>query len=242
MAHRNSSIKVNAIEPQSATTLTIGNSGQNVVVNADSIKNNALKDAGGNAIWTSNGSGVLSGVNAGFGSAQVLVDSTTCSNTTNVTYTLTNTYKEYIFECITINPVTDNQALQFQVSNDGTNYNKTITSTFYVAYNTESGSPTDLVYDGIWDQAQGTAFQTIFKEVGNDADQACTVELHLFNPASTTYVKNFYARGAGTLHHEYVQDQFAAGYINDTAAMTSIRIQLSSGNINAGKIKMYGIK
>ena len=235
-------LKTNAIEPQSGTTLTIGQSGQNVVVDADSIKNNVLKDAGGNAVFTSNGSGVLSGVNAGFGSAQVLVDSTTCSNTASVTYTLSNTYNEYVFDCITINPVTDNVSIQFQVSNDGTNYNKEIQSSFYVAYNTETGSPTDLVYDGLHDQALGTSFQTIFKEVGNDADQACSIKLHLINPSSTTYAKNFYARGTGTLHHQYIQDQFTAGYINDTAAMTSIRFQMSSGNINAGKIKMYGVK
>ena len=238
-----STLKANSIEPEGATTtITIGETGQNVIIGADSIKNNVVKDAGGNAVFTSNGSGVLSGVNAGFGSAQVLVDSTTCSNTASVTYTLSNTYNEYVFDCITINPVTDNVSIQFQVSNDGTNYNKEIQSSFYVAYNTETGSPTDLVYDGLHDQALGTSFQTIFKEVGNDADQACVVKLHLFNPASTTLVKNFYARGTGTLYHQYVQDQFTAGYINDTTAMTSIRFQMSSGNINAGKIKMYGLK
>ena len=238
-----STLKANSIEPEGATTtITIGETGQNVIIGADSIKNNVVKDAGGNAVFTSNGSGVLSGVNAGFGSAQVLVDSTTCSNTASVTYTLSNAYNEYVFDCITINPVTDNVSIQFQVSNDGTNYNKEIQSSFYVAYNTETGSPTGLVYDNLWDQGSGTAFQTIFKEVGNDADQACVVKLHLFNPASTTFVKNFYARGTGTLYHQYVQDQFTAGYINDTAAMTSIRFQMSSGNINAGKIKMYGIK
>ena len=230
-----STLKANSIEPEGATTtITIGETGQNVIIGADSIKNNVVKDAGGNAVFTSNGSGVLSGVNAGFGSAQVLVDSTTCSNTASVTYTLSNAYNEYVFDCITINPVTDNVSIQFQVSNDGTNYNKEIQSSFYVAYNTETGSPTDLVYDGLHDQALGTSFQTIFKEVGNDADQACVVKLHLFNPASTTFVKNFYARGTGTLYHQYVQDQFTAGYINDTAAMTSIRFQMSSGNINAG--------
>jgi hypothetical protein len=242
MAHQNSSIEVNAIEPQSGTILTVGQSGQNVVINADSIKNNVLKDAGGNAIWTSDGSGTLSGVNAGFGSAQVLISSITCSNTASVTFTLSSTYKEYLFEYITINPVTDNQHLTFQVSNDGTNYNKTITSSFFVAYNTESDSPSALTYDGLWDQAQGTAFQTIFKEVGNDADQACSGTLVLSNPSSTTYVKNFYGRGFGSLYHQYIQDQYAAGYINDAAAMTSIKFQMASGNINAGKIKMYGIK
>jgi len=233
-------INVNAIE-SSTSTLTIGASGNSVVA-ADSVNVNLVKDASGATLWQSDGSGVLSNVNSGFGDALVLLNSTTCSNTASVTYTLTNTYKEYIIKCITINPVTDNVALQFQLSNDGTNYNKTITSTFWVAYNTESGSPSALTYDGIWDQAQGTGFQTIQKEVGNDADQACSAELHLFNPSSTTYAKNFYARSIGTLYHQYVQDQYAAGYINDTAAMTSIRIKLSSGNINAGKIKMYGVK
>ena len=236
-----STIKINALET-GAATLNVGEAGQNVIIGADSIKNNVLKDAGGNALFTSNGSGVLSDVNAGFGSAQVLVDSTTCSNTASVTFTLSSTYKQYLFEYITINPVTDNQSLQFQVSNDGTNYNKTITSSFFVAYNTESDSPTGLTYDGLWDQAEGTAFQTLFKEVGNDADQACSGTLVLSNPSSTTYIKNFYSRGFGSLYHNYIQDQYAAGYINDAAAMTSIRFQMASGNINAGKIKMYGIK
>ena len=242
MSHQNSTIAVNTIEPQSGTTLTIGQSGQNVVVNADSIKNNVLKDAGGNALFTSNGSGVLSGLNAGFGSGQVLVDSTTCSNTASVTYTLSSTYKQYLFEYITINPVTDNQHFTFQVSNDGTNYNKPITSTFYVAYNTESDSPTGLTYDTNWHQAEGTSFQTLFKEVGNDADQACSGWMVLSNPSSTTYAKNFYGRGFGSLYHNYIQDQYAAGYINVAAAVTSIRFQMASGNINAGKIKMYGFK
>jgi hypothetical protein len=234
-------IKVNALET-GADTLNVGEAGQNVIIGADSIKNNVVKDAGGNAIFTSDGSGVLSGLNAAFGSASTLVSTTTASNTASVTYTLTDTYNEYIFECITINPVTDNVALQFQVSSDGTNYDKTITSTYYVAYTTETGSPTGFVYDNLWDQGSGTAFQTIFKEVGNDADQACSVIMHLFNPSSTTYIKNFFARGVGSLYHQYVQDQFSAGYFNDTTAMTSIRFKMSSGNINAGKIKMYGIK
>jgi len=242
MSHQNSTISVDAIEPQSGTTLTIGNSGQNVVVNADSIKNNALKDAGGNAIFTSDGSGTLSGVNSAFGSAQVKLNSTICSNTASVTYSLTNTYKEYIFDCSTINPVTDNVQLQFQTSSDGTNYNNPITSSFYVAYNTENSSANGFSYDGLWDQANGTGYQTIFKEVGGDADQACSVVMHLFHPSSPTYVKQFFASGIGALHHEYIQNQFAAGFVNATAAMTSIRFQMSSGNINAGIITMYGIK
>ena len=57
-----STIKINAVET-GAATLNVGEAGQNVIIGADSIKNNVMKDAGGNAIFTSDGSGVVSGVN-----------------------------------------------------------------------------------------------------------------------------------------------------------------------------------
>ena len=40
-------VKTNLIEPSTGTALTIGNAGQNVVVGADSINNNTIKDLGG---------------------------------------------------------------------------------------------------------------------------------------------------------------------------------------------------
>ena len=69
-------LKTNAIEPEGATTnLAVGLAGQNVVVGGSGgIKVNTMKDAGGNTLWTSNGSGVLSSV-SGFGGAQVLISS-----------------------------------------------------------------------------------------------------------------------------------------------------------------------
>ena len=80
-----STLKINTIEPEGATTtLTVGESGQNTVIAGAGIKANVLKDAGANAIFTSNGSGVLSGVNAGFGSAQVLIQSQTVTNQATV--------------------------------------------------------------------------------------------------------------------------------------------------------------
>ena len=136
MAHQNSSIEVNTIEPQSGTTLTIGNSGQDVVVNADSIKNNVLKDAGGNALFTSNGSGVLSGLNAGFGSAQVLISTTTVSTavaTIDFTSGIDSTYNEYVFKFINI--ASSNKFCNILVFKlmltDSTSYDETITSTAF---------------------------------------------------------------------------------------------------------------
>ena len=244
MAHQNSSIEVNTIEPQSGTTLTIGNSGQDVVVNADSIKNNVLKDAGGNALFTSNGSGVLSGVNAGFGSAQVLLSTTTVSTAvTNISFTsgIDSTYKEYVFEFISMNPTVED-ALAFQCSTDGgSNYNTILTSTWFWAYHTEAAA-SSLAYRTDMDKAQATTFQGLIGNTTAGSDYAASGELHLFNPASTTYVKNWYSRVTSYGNTSWAMDCYSAGYFNTTTAINAIRFTYSSGNIQAGKIKMYGIK
>ena len=67
---------VDTIEPEGATTnLAIGESGQDVILPGNDIRANVLQDAGGNAIFTSNGSGTLSGVSGGFGGAIALISS-----------------------------------------------------------------------------------------------------------------------------------------------------------------------
>ena len=246
MSHQNSTISVNTIEPQSGTTLTIGQSGQNVVVNADSIKNNVLKDAGGNALWTSNGSGVLSGVNAGFGSAQVLISTQNITDQTSVAFTsgLDSTYKEYVFEFLGINPTVQQSYFTFQGSTDGgSSYGLTITSTAFGARHNETDGDHGLQYEPNWDLAQSTNYQYILNYLGADADECAVGELHIFNPASTTYVKNWYARCTWT-NGDTVPAAFdlgVAGYFNTTSAINAINFKMNTGNFD-GTVKMYGIK
>ena len=239
-------LKTNAIEPEGATTnLVIGESGQNVVVGGSGgIKVNTMKDAGGNTLFTSNGSGVLSSV-SGFGGAQVLISSQTASSSATISFTsgIDSTYKEYVFEFINIHAGTDNVHFGFQANVDGgSGYDEFITSTAFEAYNNETGGTPDVNYQTARDQAQGQSFQDILPYMGNDNDQAASGELHLFNPSSTTYVKHFYHRGVVANTTNYIQDDFIAGYFNVTAAITQIQFKMSSGNIDAGKIKMYGVK
>ena len=40
---------------------------------------------------------------------------------------------------------------------------------------------------------------------------------------------------------EYSQDEFIAGYFNTTSAIDEIQFKMSSGNIDAGDICLYGI-
>ena len=109
---------VDTLEPQSGTTLTVGETGQNTVVGGNTIKFNTLQDAGGNAIFTSNGSGVLSSVNSSFGSDMNLISSQTVTDGASISFTsgITSTYGEYIFKCYNINPATDGTELTFNAS------------------------------------------------------------------------------------------------------------------------------
>ena len=244
-------LKVNAIEPEGATTnLAVGMTGQNVVVGGSGgIKVNTMKDAGGNTLWTSNGSGVLSSV-SGFGGAQVLISSQTASDSASLSFTsgLTSTYKEYVFEFFNINPATVYVYFTFQMDTSaGSSYNTTITSTQFATHHKEGGGGTGLNYQASHDQAQGTAFQYLQWGLDNASDASLVGELHLFNPSSTTYVKNFYSttQQMGP-YDDPISDYrsleaFTAGYFNTTSALTKIQFKMSSGNFD-GTIKMYGIK
>ena len=236
---------VDTIEPEGATTnLAIGESGQDVILPGNDIRANVWQDAGGNAIFTSNGSGTLSGVNSSIGAPKVLLSSQTVTNQASISFTsgIDSTYKEYIFYCIDINPATSGTELQFQVNAVGeTGYNENFTASFFGADHTENNTSAGLSFDTGRSLYDSTAFQAITGGQSNDADACGAGELHLYNPASTTYVKNFWATFNSLNGAPESRNTFAAGYFNITAAIDDIQFKMSSGNFD-GTIKMYGVK
>ena len=101
-------LNVNTITP-AGSTLTLGESGDTVVV-TDDVKVNTVKDAGGNTLLTSNGSGTLSSVNSAFAGGLIFISSQTASNAASVSFTsgIDSTYDIYCFKFIDMNPATDN--------------------------------------------------------------------------------------------------------------------------------------
>ena len=235
-------INVNTIE-SSTSTLTIGESGNSVVA-ADSVNVNLVKDASGATMWQSNGSGVLSNVNSAFGDSLVLLSTQTADDSASISFTsgIDSTYGVYVFKFININAATDQANFTFQASTDGgSSYGVTLTTTFIMAYHEESDGDAGLQYQGGLDLAQSTDFQIIYYYLGNGSDECGSGELHLFNPASTTYVKNWYARGNANISGARSDDDMPAGYFNTTTALNAIQFKMTSGNFD-GKIKMYGVK
>ena len=156
---------------------------------------------------------------------------------------LDSTYPIYLFKFISCHPSDDEAALMFNMSADtGSNYNVTKTTTMFRAYNHETDDYTALQYLTSQDLAQGTGDATIGYGVGNDNDQSLVGELYLFNPSSTTFVKHFNI-DADVIHASDLSlRQVSAGYCNVTAAIDAVQFSMSSGNIDAGTIKLYGIK
>jgi hypothetical protein len=170
-----------------------------------------------------------------------LISTQTASSSATISFTsgIDSTYKEYIFKFINLHPATDNSKLFFQVTTNGTDFNTTLTSTYFIADHDEDGSTTALTYLTSDDQAQGTSFQRLNESTGADNDESISGMLHLFDPSNTTFVKHYMSRSSSAFEKE--TDAFTAGYFNTTSAVTGVQFKFGSGNIDSGVIKLYGV-
>ena len=235
-----SSLEAKKIAPATGTTVTLGAAGDTVDVSATALKTNTIKDAGGNTLFTSDGSGTLSSVNSALKGGMIFISTQTVTAQTSLSITsgLDSTYKEYVFILTGINP-SANAEICFQCSTDGgSNYNTTLTSSAFAAYHTEADG-SGITYKAGEDQAQGTSPQRFTENCANHADAGAAIMLHLFNPASTTYVKNFYARSAFMSNNSGSTIMYVAGYFDTTSALNAIQFSMESGNFD-GTVAMYG--
>ena len=156
---------------------------------------------------------------------------------------LDSTYKEYMFIFNNMHPATNQAYFQFNLSADtGSNYNVTKTTTFFQAYNTEDGTDQGLSYQTARDLAQATGAQYLTRQIGNGNDDVGTGYLHLFNPSSTTFVKHFIAVSSNNYGGDtYYMNNYIAGYGNTTSAVDAVQFSMSSGNIDAGTVQLFGV-
>ena len=194
------------------------------------LNNRAVKDA--TAFGSITGLGDL-----------VFISRSTASSSASVSITsgINSTYKEYIFMFNNIHPASDAN-LTFNASVDtGSNYNATATSTLFQSYHDEGNSSAAIGYSTSNDHAQDTGFKKISVSTGNGNDECCSGYLHLFEPSSTTFVKHYMGVIQNYQSDNYSQAEHFAGYYNTTSAIDAIQFKMSSGNIDAGTITLYGV-
>ena len=169
------------------------------------------------------------------------------SATIDITSGITSTYDSYEFHMVNMHPASNDVEFGFQANTAGASgFNEAITSTFYEAYLREDNGNAALTYRNTMDQAQGTSYQPLTRDTSNLGDSSVSGVFTLYAPSSTTYVKQFLSRThemqKQSSYAAYSRESNAAGYINTTAAIDEISFKFSSGNIDAGVIKMFGVK
>jgi hypothetical protein len=176
----------------------------------------------------------------------VLLSEQTASSSASISFTsgIDSTYPIYKFEFINIHPQTNGFLTEFNLSTDGgSNYNVVKTSTAFRPFHYES-DVTDFGYNTYNDLAQSTAYQPLCENQGNNNDDSMSGHLILFNPSSSTYVKHWISNVNMSHNASYPAsvNWFTAGYGNTTSPINAIIFRISSGNMDSGTIKLYGIK
>ena len=176
--------------------------------------------------------------------AMTFISEQTASSSASISFTsgIDSTYPIYKFEFINIHGANDGAQFQVGFRDGGTNYDATKTSSYFKSQNREDGNGGSLGYETSLDLAQSTSFQNLNQDLGNDNDQSLSGNLYLFNPASTTFVKHYIAECSSYASDNRAYDTFAAGYCNVTVAIDGVQFKMSSGNLDSGTIKLYGIK
>ena len=156
---------------------------------------------------------------------------------------LDSTYPIYLFKFINIHPATDNVQFMHNGSIDaGSNYNVTKTNTMFEGENAEDDSGATLNYITGHDIAQGTGNAKFTYNCGNDNDQSLSGQFFLFSPSSTTFVKHFLSVVSNSHNSNYIKNTYTAGYYNTASDIDAVQFSYSSGNLDSGTIKLYGIK
>ena len=178
--------------------------------------------------------------------AHTLIATVTASSSASLAFTsgIDSTYDVYEFVFTNLNPASDSVDFTFQVNaTDGADYNDSlITSTFLAFYSDEPPETgAGGGYDTGRDAVQLDEEIKLAAYAGSDTDESISGRFTLYAPSSTTYVKHFQAEFSTYKVDPAEYNTHIAGYINDTTAIDDIRFKMSSGNIDSGVVKMYGL-
>ena len=157
-------------------------------------------------------------------------------------------YDEFVFKFLSIHPVNDNTSFGMDIDTGANgSYDASKHTTFERTYKEANGSGKGFEPTVGFDLTNSLNRQVVYNYGANEDLDTFGGEMHIFNPSSTTYAKNFYSLCTGTdsqnggANGGYNHTHYMSGYANTTTAISAIRFYFSSGNIQTGLIKLYGL-
>jgi len=174
-----------------------------------------------------------------------LISEQTASGSASISFTsgIDSTYPIYKFELINIHLSQDANNTHMSAStNGGSSYGITATTTQFQSLHWENDSSTALQYSTAGDLAQSTDPVDIGRSLGSGNDECGVATIYIFSPSSPTFVKHFMSINNEYHSSDLTLQNFTAGYFNTQSPINAIQFSMSSGNIDSGTIKLYGIK
>jgi len=178
------------------------------------------------------------------GGLNLITTNTISSGVSSSSFTsnINSTYDTYMFKWINCHPATDG-GVHWEVNfRDGSSaFDAVKQTTLFRTIHNESDSETKVDKESGDDLAQGTGYQRLNTGVGGGGDESVSGTMFLFSPSSTTFIKHFMSESMSHEHDNYTNRSFVQGYCDLTAAIDGVDFKFSSGNIDSGVIKMYGL-
>ena len=252
-----SKIYADTIETENPNVdITLGAAGDAVLIpTGATLKNNTIKDSGGNTIFQSDGSGTLSNVNSAFdGGDMQLLTTNTASDSANLSFTslIDSTYYIYMFIWQGIKGSSNGNFFNVEFSTDaGSTWSTTKTTSYVYAYHeADAGNTSGLSAPARW-IPNATGYQNLDNDNSSEADASSTGRLYLFYPSAyadgTLYsggYKQFFWKAQNKAHDgsEYWSKMVQGmGFLDAGTPVTGVDFKMTTGNVVSGTLKMYGI-
>ena len=195
------------------------------------LKVDSISGSGATAI------GTMSFADAGGGMWEYISSTTISSGTSAVDFTTLSTdYEDFLFTLQNVHQATDGQRIYgrvfkgtggSQAVDTGSNYGYSVTS-MTTGHSTEGSN--------------GTNHMRFSYINGADTTESFNAEIILYNPHGTTYQKFFRSIGMGVSSANASHSHDVGAKYSQTTAVTGVIFYSQSGNLDDGKISLYGRK
>jgi len=167
----------------------------------------------------------------------LLATTTVTSAVASVEFTsdIDSTYRTYLLTINNLIPVTDNTQLQLQIYVGGAY--KTDSYYHYCNNMVNAGGS----HESQVDKTSGH-FRLHGDGIGNATGENFSGEVRFFTPSDTTEFKIFQWENCFPRNDAELTHTNGAGYYNNgQAALTGLKLYMSSGNIDTGQFKLFGV-
>ena len=170
----------------------------------------------------------------GGGSHTLLSTTTVSSGVANVDITsnIDSTYKAYMIEIINMHPATNDTTLRMQFIQGSSVY----TNNYDYVFDTYANQATSSIYN----DSSGNHILMTYAQ-NNASDAGLSGRVFLYDPADTTFNTQCLFTFVYQVDGDNCRIADGCGRIENTIAFDGVRFFMSSGNIDSGIFKLYGI-